>query len=241
MSNVSVSGNPSLALPVAGAKVLADAAWSSNSWVKHVALMVGGAAVVGALAQLSIPLWPVPITGQTLGVIVVGAMLGARRGAGAMAVYALGGLAGIPWFADGLGGPAYVLRPSFGFIVGFIWAAWAMGRLAERRWDRGWERGAGLDRKNDFNPAEGTSRAARTGVARARALGRNLAAFGWASVIPFLVGVPWMWACLHLVAGKTLGMWATLQAGLIPFIPGGIVKAALAVVILRLAWRATGK
>src|ERR1700745_3809923 len=67
-----------------------------------VALVVGAAALVGALAQVSIKLsfTPVPITGQTLGVLLAGTSLGWRRGAAAMALYGLAGVAGVPWFAD---------------------------------------------------------------------------------------------------------------------------------------------
>src|SRR5699024_8847739 len=85
------------------------------------------------------PPWPlplVPITGQTLGVILVGAALGSRRGAAALLTYLLVGLAGAPVFAEFSGGPASVLSPSFGFILGFVPAAFVAGWFAERAWDR---------------------------------------------------------------------------------------------------------
>ncbi|MCS4484612.1 biotin transporter BioY [Gleimia sp. 6138-11-ORH1] len=99
-------------------------------------LVLAGALLVGILAQVSIPLWPVPITGQTLGVSLVGVALGARRGALSLATYALLGVAGVPWFANFGGGPAYLLKPSFGYILGFIAVAWLVGYFAERGWDR---------------------------------------------------------------------------------------------------------
>jgi biotin transport system substrate-specific component len=100
-----------------------------------VALVVGAAALVGALAQVSIKLsfTPVPITGQTLGVLLAGTSLGWRRGAAAMALYGLAGVAGVPWFADHSSG--YV-GASFGYIIGFFLAAAACGYLAERGADR---------------------------------------------------------------------------------------------------------
>lgn len=120
-------------------RVLADAvpvSTQQRARLLNVALVIAGAAIVGLFAQIEIPLWPVPITGQTLAVIVVGAALGAKRGAAALATYAVVGLAGVPWFAGFTGGPAAVLKPSFGFIIGFIGAAYVAGWFAERAWDR---------------------------------------------------------------------------------------------------------
>ena len=101
-----------------------------------VALVVAGAALVGLLAQAEWKIGPVPITGQTLGVVLVGGALGMRRGAAALTTYLLAGLAGAPIFAGGGGGPAYVLAPTFGFIIGFIGSAAIAGWAAERAWDR---------------------------------------------------------------------------------------------------------
>lgn len=104
--------------------------------LREVALVVAGVALVALLAKVSIPMWPLPITGQTLGVLLVGAALGATRGAVTMTAYMLSGLAGLPVFAGAIAGPAYVLSPSFGFIIGFIPAAFIAGWCAQRAWDR---------------------------------------------------------------------------------------------------------
>ena len=98
-------------------------------------LVVGAAGFVGPLAQISIHLsfTPVPITGQTLGVLLAGTALGWRRAAAAMALYAVAGVAGVPWFAGHSSGYA---SASFGYIVGFFFAAVACGYLAERGADR---------------------------------------------------------------------------------------------------------
>lgn len=111
--------------------------------VRDVLLVVGAAGLVGALAQISFHLsyffsfhlsfTPVPITGQTLGVLLAGTALGWRRAAAAMALYAVAGLAGVPWFAGHTSG--YV-GASFGYIVGFFFAATACGYLAGRGADR---------------------------------------------------------------------------------------------------------
>lgn len=100
------------------------------------ALVVAGAVLTAGAAQLSVPLWPVPITGQTLAVLVVGSALGARRGALSMALYALLGLAGFPVFADGAAGPGVLVGPSGGYVVGFVAAAAVVGWVAERLGDR---------------------------------------------------------------------------------------------------------
>jgi biotin transport system substrate-specific component len=109
-------------------RVIAD--FIPETLVSAVALIVGGAAFVGLLAQVSIPLGftPVPVTGQTLGVLIVGSALGFSRAAASMSLYLFAGLAGVPWFAGGLSGYA----PSCGYIVGFIVASAYLGRAAER-------------------------------------------------------------------------------------------------------------
>lgn len=102
---------------------------------KSVVLVVAGAAIVGLLAQISVPLpfTPVPITGQTLGAVLVGAGLGWKRGVLALGLYTLVGLAGMPWFAGQTSGWA---APSFGYILGMVLAAGICGWLAERQADR---------------------------------------------------------------------------------------------------------
>ncbi|MGB6454768.1 MAG: biotin transporter BioY [Streptosporangiaceae bacterium] len=103
--------------------------------VRDVLLVAGAAGFVGALAQISIHLsfTPVPITGQTLGVLLAGTALGWRRAAAALALYAIVGVAGVPWFAGGTAGYA---SASFGYIVGFFFAATVCGYLAGRGADR---------------------------------------------------------------------------------------------------------
>ena len=106
--------------------------------VRDLLLVVGFAAVVGLLAQVVIPLpfTPVPITGQTFGVLLGGMALGWRRAVAGMAVYVALGLVGVHWFAGGNGGIGVLGAPSFGYLVGFIVAAAILGRLAELRFDR---------------------------------------------------------------------------------------------------------
>lgn len=104
--------------------------------VADLALVAVGAAVVGAFAQLYVPLWPVPVTGQTLAVLLVGSTLGAVRGALSMLVYAVIGGLGMPWFSEASHGWSVIGGPTGGYIVGFIASAALVGWLAEREWDR---------------------------------------------------------------------------------------------------------
>ncbi len=99
-------------------------------------LVVGGAVVTGAAAQLAIPLWPVPITGQTLAVLLVATSLGVVRGVLSMLLYAVVGALGVPWFSDHTAGWHVLLGPTGGYIVGFVFAAALTGWLAQRQWDR---------------------------------------------------------------------------------------------------------
>lgn len=110
-----------------------------RSRVVDVLLVVGGVALVGLLAQVRIPLpfTPVPITGQTFGVLLIGAALGARRAAASLALYLALGAAGLPVFAGGAGGLARFAGPTAGYLVGFLAAGWLLGWLAERGWGRG--------------------------------------------------------------------------------------------------------
>ncbi len=131
MSNYATSALTSTTFP--RARVLGDTLPGDR--VRDAMLVVAGAGFVGLLAQITIHLsfTPVPMTGQTLGVLVVGTSLGFRRGVTALSLYALAGVIGVPWFAGGASG--YV-GANFGYVLGFIVAAGVCGYLAERRADR---------------------------------------------------------------------------------------------------------
>jgi biotin transport system substrate-specific component len=110
-----------------------------RSVAADVALVAAGAALTAIAAQISIPASPVPFTFQTLAVLLVGAALGSVRGALSMGLYAVLGIIGLPVFAplkDGSHavGLQAVLGATFGFVIGFIAAAFVVGLLAERNW-----------------------------------------------------------------------------------------------------------
>ncbi len=104
--------------------------------LRHIALVVVGAAFVALSAQVYIPTLPVPFTGQTFGVLLVGGALGFRRGVLALLLYLAIGAVGIPVFAQGKAGLAIVQGASGGYLIGFVVAAAIVGRLAELGWDR---------------------------------------------------------------------------------------------------------
>ena len=133
--------------------VLADAVRpAATGFARDLLLVLGAAALMGVLAQLAIPFVPVPITGQTLGVLLVGALLGRRRGALAMLAYLAEGLAGLPVFANGAtawtpssAGVPTIVGPTAGYLLAFPVAAFVVGALAERGWDRrGWTAAAAM-------------------------------------------------------------------------------------------------
>ncbi|QYH36184.1 biotin transporter BioY [Salinibacterium sp. M195] len=97
--------------------------------------VVAGAALTALAAQFVVPLYPVPVTAQTLAVLVVGLSLGAVRGALAMALYAALGAIGLPTFSNAGSGTDVLFGPSGGYIVGFIVSAAIAGAFAERQWD----------------------------------------------------------------------------------------------------------
>ncbi|MFZ4497275.1 MAG: biotin transporter BioY, partial [Candidatus Nanopelagicales bacterium] len=131
-----------MALAAPQPRVLADVV--GRTWIRQLALIAGGAAFVGLSAQIAFYLpWnsAVPVTLQTFAVILTAGALGSLRGAAAMAIYALLGSIGLPWFAQGSSGFG---GAAFGYIIGFIVAAFVVGRIAESGVTRSFGRSVGL-------------------------------------------------------------------------------------------------
>lgn len=105
-----------------------------RSLVSDVALVLGGAVLTAIAAQIAIPMWPVPITGQTFAVLLVGGVLGASRGAISMVTYFTLGAAGLPVFTGAVSGITF--GTTFGYLVGFIAAAAVVGWLAQIGWHK---------------------------------------------------------------------------------------------------------
>jgi len=108
------------------------------AWLRDLSLLFMAVIFIAALAQVKIPLpfTPVPLTGQTFAVLLVGATLGSKRGAASLVLYTTLGAIGLPFFAGGASGMAYLSGPTLGYLVGFIVAAYLVGKLAERGLER---------------------------------------------------------------------------------------------------------
>ena len=164
-------------------------------------LVVAGSLFVALCAQISLPMpfSPVPVTGQTFAVLLLGASLGARRSAAALAVYLLEGALGLPVFAPG-GEPglARLLGPTGGYLLAFPAASFLAGWILERIERRAWW--------------------------------SWLVAVLAAETLIFAAGVWWLRAV-------TLTDWPqAVQLGLLPFLPGEILKVALLAAALPASW-----
>jgi biotin transport system substrate-specific component len=125
------------ALRRSGRIVLADVLPGER--VRDAILVIAFACLTGLSAQweVKLPFTPVPVTGQTFAVLLGGVALGSGRALSGMVLYLAAGLTPwVHWFAGGRGGTEVLTAPSFGYIVGFIFAAGLVGKLAERGWDR---------------------------------------------------------------------------------------------------------
>jgi biotin transport system substrate-specific component len=193
---------------------LANRIWpqaGSSNLVRNVVLAIAGSLLVAAAAQVTVPMWPVPMTLQTLAVLGVGAAYGARLGAATLLLYAIEGAIGLPFFAGGKSGVAdakldyFLPASSMGYVVGFILAAFIVGKLFESGW------------ANTFL--------------------KSVLATIVGAVVLYLPGLIW----LAIWAAKTQGMDAGAAAqaaigwGLTPFLFGDAVKAIIAGLVVPVA------
>ncbi len=107
----------------------------SRAVLYDIVLIIAGSFVIAICAQLAVG-WPVPITGQTFAVLMLGALLGPWRGGLCVLTYILEGIAGLPVFAHARGGFAVLISPTGGYLIGFVAATCIVGLLAEKGWDR---------------------------------------------------------------------------------------------------------
>jgi biotin transport system substrate-specific component len=110
----------------------------ATGWLRDFVLIKHGTLFVAVLAQVKIPLpfTPVPLTGQTFAVLLVGATLGSKRGILSMLFYITLGAFGLPVFAGGTSGWTYLSGATLGYLIGFVIAAYIIGLLAERGLER---------------------------------------------------------------------------------------------------------
>lgn len=164
------------------------------------------AALLAVASWVSIPFVPVPLTLQTLAVLVAGGLLGRYWGPVSVGVYLLVGIAGVPVFAGGHAGPAVVAGPLGGFLLGFVVAAFLMGAAGDI--------------------------ARRMGGVGGGALGVLALGAAVSGLSIYAVGLPW----LMTVTGMSLGKAVTVA--FLPFIPGDVLKAVVAVLVVRAVDRA---
>lgn len=118
------------------ADTLMGAALEPLDWTRSVGLVMVFSLFIAAMAQFTIPIGPVPITGQSFAVLLTGALLGSRLGAAAVIAYLVEGALGLPFFAGGGAGIVRFLGPTGGYLVAFPAAAFITGAFAEHGWDK---------------------------------------------------------------------------------------------------------
>jgi biotin transport system substrate-specific component len=177
---------------------LALVLWPKASWVRDVSLVILGSLFVALAAQVAIPLpfTPVPITGQTFAVALIGASLGSKRAALALLTYLAEGALGLPVLAGGTSGLVKIIGPTGGYLVGFVASAFVIGWLCERGWARRLET-----------------------TALAILLGDSLV---------FLFGLIWL---------SRFPVGDVFAQGLIPFLPGELIKVCLGALVISGLWR----
>jgi biotin transport system substrate-specific component len=129
------------ATPLVSPTTLAGRLWPTRDdarlgGVRASALMVLGTALLAISAKIQVPFPYVPMTMQTLVVLLIGAAYGWRLGAATVLLYLVEGALGLPVFAGPVAGPAYMAGPTGGFLLGFLAAAVVTGFMAERGWNR---------------------------------------------------------------------------------------------------------
>ncbi|MBC7132796.1 MAG: biotin transporter BioY [Roseovarius sp.] len=118
------------------AQVLTQAVIGHDTMLRKAGLVLGGSLFIAAAAQVSVPFFPVPLTLQTLAVLIVGLTFGARLGAATLLAYLAEGAMGLPVFA-GAQSAASLVGPTAGFLYGFVAMAWLAGLAVERGIARG--------------------------------------------------------------------------------------------------------
>lgn len=121
-----------------GRDTLLSATIGDQGTLKKVALVLLGALFIAAAAKITVPMWPVPVSLQTLAILLVGFAMGSRMGAATVIVYLAQGAMGLPVFTPTtLPGVAGLMGPTGGFLVGFVGLAWLAGYAAEKGLARG--------------------------------------------------------------------------------------------------------
>ena len=190
---------------------LAHRLWpaATSTLGRDAVLAVAGSLLIAGAANVTVPMWPVPMTLQTLAVLMVGGAFGARLGLITVVLYLIEGMIGLPFFAEGksgLFGADGILIPSGGYLIGFMVAAWLAGRLAQIGWIN--------------SPA------------------RMISASVLGGAVLYVPGLIWLavWAARTQGMDAATAVSSALSWGLYPFIMGDVIKAVIAGIALPLAW-----
>ena len=188
---------------------LTQAALGKTTLFRQALLALGGAAFIAAATQVSVPFFPVPMTLQTLALLIVGLSFGARLGTATLITYLGYGAMGLPVFANGMNGLAFA-GPTAGFLLGFVLMAGLAGMAADR----------GI--------AKGFVATALVTLALAALL--YVPGIAWPMAVASVTGVDAAWA------GQEIGYYWTHFIA--PFLIGDAVKAILAALVVTGGWRA---
>ncbi len=178
-------------------RTLVHAMGGTETIFRKVVMILAGSMLITLGARLSVPMWPVPMSLQTLAILLVGFGLGSKLGAAAVMVYLAKGAMGLPVFVAG-GGMVFLTGPTAGFLFGFVALAYLAGLAVEHGLARG---------------------VLRTGVV---AIALTLALY-----VP---GVLW------LTAITPLDVQGAINVGMLPFVAGDVIKAAMAALMVTGAW-----
>lgn len=148
-------------------------------------------------AFISIPIGPVPITLQTLFVILSALILGPKLAALSQITYVLLGLTGLPVFAGFKGGMGHIFSPTFGFLISFVVVSYLIGKLTEKD----------------------------------KSLKRIILSVFLGSIVIYVIGIPYFLFILNSYLGKSMDLYTSLSKACIPFIPGDIIKAVIAIIL----------
>jgi biotin transport system substrate-specific component len=188
---------------------LAPTLWTGNRAVQNVVLVLIGTAILAISAKVQVPFWPVPMTLQTLAVMLIGATYGSRVAVATVLAYIAEGALGLPVFANTppqIAGPAYLIGPTAGYIWGWVAAAAIIGYAADKGWSR--------------------------------SVPKMFAAMLAGEIVLFGMGFVWLaWFATLSSGAAGMGAEAAFLAGVKPFILADLLKLTLAALAVPAAWR----
>jgi biotin transport system substrate-specific component len=177
--------------------------------ISAILLVIAGTMVLAIAAKIKVPLYPVPMTLQTLAVLGIAATYGSRLAVITVLAYLAQGAFGLPVFTNtppAVAGPAYFVGPTGGFLIGFVVMAWIVGAAADRGWGR--------------------------------SVPKLFGAMIVADVVMLALGFVWLaWFATLSSGGTGLGVAGAFSAGVAPFLLGDLLKVLLAAAAVPAVWR----